>query len=177
MNAIGPHGAAALAATLGDCLDCPLKTLGLYRNNVGDDGALALSKMVSRNKIALSQLFLGGNSIGNRGAIALSESLARNAKLKVLSLEGGSVGDEGAQALAAALEMSSSIVTLDIRSCLPTHRNCLHSSLSMDEVAGASDPGKMSRVGLMALKDAVSARRERGLPLKIIGDVDFGSTK
>lgn len=83
MNDIGPNGAAALAATLGDCSACPLKTLGLYRNSVGDEGALALSEMVAQNKIALAQLFLGGNSIGNSGAIALAASLGRNTKLKV----------------------------------------------------------------------------------------------
>jgi hypothetical protein len=95
---------------------------------------------------------------------------------QVLSLEGGTVGDSGAVALANALtQSSSSIDTLDIRSCLPTHRNCAHSSLSIDEAAGASDPNKMSRVGLLALKEAVTARRNSGHPLKAIGDIDFGS--
>jgi hypothetical protein len=85
------------------------------------------------------------------------------------------VGDTGAVALAAALVKSISVDTLDIRSCLPTHRNCAHSSLSIDEAAGAPDPNKMSRVGLLALKDAVAARRESGKPLKAVGDIDFGS--
>lgn len=79
-------------------------------------------------------------------------------------------------ALAAALAKSTTVASLDIRSCLPTHRNCAHSSLSVDEAAELpADPGKMSRVGLLALRAAVAARREVGPPLKAVGDVDFES--
>ena len=83
VNNIGPRGAAALAATLGECPSCPLKTLGLYRNNVQDEGAAALAGMVAKNKIPLSALFLGGNSVQNEGATRLAEALGTNNQLKV----------------------------------------------------------------------------------------------
>lgn len=176
VNNIGAAGAAALAQTLSDCRACPLKTLGLYRNLVGDDGAVALSSMVANNHVALSALFLGGNGVGNRGAEALAGALATNTQLKVLSLEGGTVGNGGAVALGKALSSSRSLTTLDIRSCLPTHRNCITGQLNPDDAKDdAGDPSSMSYRGFMALKEAVKLRGSGDGPaLKVIGDIDFG---
>ena len=72
-----------IAHILKDCSSCELKTLGLYRNSVGDDGAVALASMLSRNTIAVSALFLGGNNVRNRGVEALAQSLRNNSHLKV----------------------------------------------------------------------------------------------
>jgi len=178
VNDIGAAGAAALAKTLGDCRACPLKTLGLYRNKVGDDGAVALSNMVAKNQVALSALFLGGNGVANRGAEMLAKALATNTQLKVLSLEGGTVGNDGAVALGAALATSRSLTTLDIRSCLPTHRNCITGQLDENETKDeAEDENRMGYRGFMALKDAVKKRGSTDGPaLKVIGDIDFGVT-
>jgi len=97
----------------------------------------------------------------------------------VLSLEGGTVGDRGAVALAGALSSSRSLTTMDIRSCLPTHRNCAHSSLSLDDATAAGqDPDKMTRIGLLALAAAVSERgKGDGPALKVLGDIDFGAAR
>mmetsp|Transcript_6187 Transcript_6187/g.8003 ORF Transcript_6187/g.8003 Transcript_6187/m.8003 type:complete len:210 (+) Transcript_6187:81-710(+) len=188
VNNIGAMGAKALAKELGECSNCPLKTLGLYRNNVGDEGAIEMAKMVSKNVIALSSLFLGGNDVKNSGAVALGDALRTNTKLKVLSLEGGSVGNTGAMSLAQGLIISKTLIALDIRSCLPTHRNCFvghlttndfkDSSTSSDsdsDSSDSSDPNKMSNQGLLALKNAVLLRfQDKDKPdLKVVGDINF----
>lgn len=178
VNAIGPAGAAALATALGSCPSCPLKTLGLYRNKMGDEGAAALAEhLVAPNQIGLHSLFLGGNDIGDRGAQALAAGLKSNTKLGILSLEGGSIGDDGAVALGDALGQGTSAITsLDIRSCLPTHRNCYHSHLSEEEAAGVVGKGEkgLTKAGIDALKRAVAVRDGA---LKVTGDVVFGGGK
>lgn len=95
--------------------------------------------------------------------------------MQVLSLEGALIGDSGAVALANALTLSSTVINVDIRSCLPTHRSCKHSSLSPEEIASdGADPEKITKIGLIALKGAITERKkEVGGSLRIIGDVDF----
>lgn len=83
VNAIGSAGMASLARTLISCSACPLRILGLYRNNGGDGGAVAMARVVEANSLKLSSLFLGGNSVGNEGAIALASALSKNTHLKV----------------------------------------------------------------------------------------------
>lgn len=173
VNGIGVDGARELARTLEDCSACNIKTLGLYRNSLGDAGALVLSSVLAKNKLPLHSLYLGGNNVGNAGAEALARALSSNRYLQVLSLEGGSLGDSGAIALASAIARSVTIVALDVRSCLPTHRNCKAGQMTQDEASGVGS-GKMSEKGFAALIEAVGKRRSDGGPLlKVTGDIDF----
>jgi hypothetical protein len=102
---------------------------------------------------------------------------------KVLSLEGGTVGDKGAVALAEAISMSKSITTMDIRSCLPTHRNCVVGHLSAEDFdnsspsSSSSDPDRITSVGLLALKKAVVLRFQdkSSSDVRVIGDIKFSA--
>ena len=72
-----------------------LQTLNLFRNEIGDWGALAFAN--SRNFPNLESLFLGENSITDKGAVALIESKAFPA-LKILDLGKNLLGEPSALA-------------------------------------------------------------------------------
>ena len=175
VNSIGAAGAAALGKAIGSCPTCKLSTLGLYRNDVGDEGAMALAESVVAPNIDLQNLFLGGNGISDTGAVALASALMSNNNLIALSLEGGGIGDKGVEALATPLARSdSAIKSLDIRSCLPTHRSCSHSFLSAEDAADFDGKTTLSKRGIDALRHAIAARGGSG-SLKVVGDVSFSS--
>ena len=99
----------------------------------------------------IKHLFLGGNGVTDAGALALANALKLNGKhsLQRLSLEGGSIGDVGATALAEAAGRSSTLTSLDLRSCLPTRR------------CEGQGPGTavVTLAGVAAVKDAMIARK------------------
>jgi Ran GTPase-activating protein (RanGAP) involved in mRNA processing and transport len=64
-----------------------LKTLGLYHNRIGNEGATALAGMLHTNT-TLKTLNLTGNTIGNEGATALAGMLHNNTTLESLRLDG-----------------------------------------------------------------------------------------
>ena len=75
-------------------------------NQVGDEGARALSEGLKANK-TLEELHLNGlrkrGNIGPEGAKYIAEMLKVNSALKVLDLGHNSIGKAGAAALAAVL--------------------------------------------------------------------------
>ena len=84
----------------------PLKKLILTDNQVGDEGARALSEGLKANK-TLEELHLDGyherGNIGPEGAKYIAEMLKVNSALKVLNLAANEIGKAGAAALAAVL--------------------------------------------------------------------------
>jgi len=78
--------------------ECSLEYLYLEGNDLGCDGARALS-----NTGPLLDLFLGQNNIKGEGASALAEGL-KNGCLKKLYLEGNAIGPDGAISFRKALE-------------------------------------------------------------------------
>jgi hypothetical protein len=84
---------------------CPLTSLDLRENKIGDEGAAAIGEALRCN-LRLRALRLAHNSIGDSGALALASGLghaARASPLQGLDLSHGSIGDAGATALARAL--------------------------------------------------------------------------
>jgi len=98
-NNISGEGAKAIADVL---LSSPqfrfLETLFLEGNDLGDDGAKALSIENS----TITELFLGQNKIGSDGAAALAQGL-KHGRLKKLYMEGNCIGPDGARAFTSAL--------------------------------------------------------------------------
>ena len=82
--------------------------LGLYRNNIGPNGASALSEMLRLNG-SLRELDLRSNDIGHKGASALAESLQTNTALTKLGLRYNQIGHDGAAALAEVLQNNTTI--------------------------------------------------------------------
>ena len=86
-----------------------LISANLARNDIGDEGAAAISKALeTNNKLETLILgdFYGGCNIGAAGAQAIAKMLVVNRALTSLDLEDNEIGAGGAEAIAAALPQS-----------------------------------------------------------------------
>ncbi|KAF9355426.1 hypothetical protein BGX26_006576 [Mortierella sp. AD094] len=88
-----------------------LTTLELRGNQIGDEGALALSETLKTNT-TLTTLDLESNRIQKEGALALSEALKTNTTLTTLNLQSNEIKNEGAQALSEAVKTYTTLTTL-----------------------------------------------------------------
>lgn len=79
-----------------------LRTLNLYNNKIGCQGAKCLAAALQVNS-SLQQLHLGGNHIGDKGAHFLADALVVNKGLSKIWLNRNRIGDNGAHRLANAL--------------------------------------------------------------------------
>lgn len=165
-----------------------VNALGLYRNELGDQGTAFLATMLSQLTAAaahrtppptqLTTLFLGGNSVGDDGAVALGTALKTYPSLQTLSVEAGTFGDRGAMALAEAVQVSPSLTKVDMRTCLPTHIGCSHGKQDPETLAQSSSTttsGRLTLAGARALQRALQSRNnDPGSPdVDIIADVDL----
>ena len=87
-NALGPAGAAALAATLGRGALPKLEVLKLGRNDIGNEGLIALAPPLRQLK-HLKDVYLHSNQIGDEGVEALLANLGSEElrRLRTLNLE------------------------------------------------------------------------------------------
>ena len=79
-----------------------LKKVCLENNNIGDTGAVALSKALEDNDTLLS-IHLESNEISREGACSLGEMLSNKFKLSKLNLNNNPIGDEGFSKIAEGL--------------------------------------------------------------------------
>ena len=91
-NNIGDKGALILSKSL--YTNNIITHLTLESNNIGDSGCTALSEWLSTNT-SLLHLGLGGNNIGNKGCVNLGRSIFKNNSLQVLVLCFNQIGDPG----------------------------------------------------------------------------------
>ena len=98
-NPFGPEGAKYLTDALKFDLKISVLKLGWCKIG-GGDGAKAIADLIMYND-SLSELDLRGNNLGNDGAIFLSRGLKahQNPKLKELDLGYNEIKDDGACAL------------------------------------------------------------------------------
>ena len=73
----------------------------------------------------LKELNLSNNEIGAEGAAALTEALKVNCTLKELDLDGNNIGAEGSTALAEALKVNCTLTELylHMKAMKPTHQS------------------------------------------------------
>ena len=109
-NNIGAEGAKALSTALP--MMTSLVTLDLRLNIIGDEGTKALSTALPMTLVTLDLSF---NNIGAVGAKALSTALPMMISLVTLDLSWNSIGTVGAKALSTALPKMTSLVTLKFR--------------------------------------------------------------
>lgn len=88
-----------------------VQLLYLEGNQVGNDGAVALSELMKKQSSlpsprenGLREVFLGANQIQSEGAKAIAATLYSNKVLSKLYLEGNNIGLEGADAFSIVLE-------------------------------------------------------------------------
>ena len=106
---MGPVGAQHLAHALR--LNTSVKTLKLFNNPLGDEGAKALAEMLGGNGAessgtvnnTLEHVHLSRCRMGPVGAQHLAHALRLNTSVKTLKLFNNPLGDEGAKALAEML--------------------------------------------------------------------------
>ena len=112
----GDAGVRVLAkALLADDPPPSLRALALRHNNVGDDGARALSDgLRSQGAPPLRALDLGWNAIGTRGGRYLGDAVAANVSLAELHLPWNGLADRGARALGDALPTNGALASLDL---------------------------------------------------------------
>lgn len=84
-NAIGASGMQSLASVLA-ASDCSIRTLGLARCNMREDGCRLIATALSVNR-SLQWLNLEKNMMGDRGCFALADALAANDSLLTLELQ------------------------------------------------------------------------------------------
>ncbi|CAL1586753.1 unnamed protein product [Knipowitschia caucasica] len=94
-------------------LDHPsLTKLDFSFNVIGDRGARAVAKLLTRSKLISLNLYF--NQIQDHGAKALAHALSHGSTLEELNLGINRVGDEGAQAIVSALRNNSCLKTLNL---------------------------------------------------------------
>lgn len=89
---------------------CRLVKLDLGDNRIGDDGALAIAKVLETNT-TLEWLNLENNQIGKNGACAIAKGLAN---LTYLNLQHNNIVNIGTRAISNALKINTSLTSLNL---------------------------------------------------------------
>lgn len=100
-NDLGGEGMETLCDGL---KDTNVEHLYAEGNQIGDQGAIAISKLLKSPNSSLREVFLGGNNVQAKGAIEVALSLQSNMTVSKIYLEGNSIGLEGANAFSNVLE-------------------------------------------------------------------------
>ena len=95
--------------------DPTLTTLDIGRNNIGDNGAIALAGALKDNK-TLTTLDISHNMIGVAGAKAIALALKVNETLTTLNMYNNRFTSIGAEEIGKALEVNKTLTTLNINS-------------------------------------------------------------
>jgi len=110
-NGIDQKGVKLLASLLSDPRCC-LKELDLRWNCVDNSGAESIATALHLNK-KLEKIYLSKNNIGNEGAIAIASALEHaNTTLEFIDLEENKIGVSGVCGFASALVQNSCLRTL-----------------------------------------------------------------
>uniref|UniRef100_A0A3B4H8W9 T-complex-associated-testis-expressed 1 n=2 Tax=Pundamilia nyererei TaxID=303518 RepID=A0A3B4H8W9_9CICH len=94
-------------------LDHPsLRTLDFSHNVIGDSGARAIGKLLTKSKLEILNLY--DNNIGGPGAKAIAHALSKNTTLVSLNLCLNRLKDEGGQAICKALLNNKTLLHLQL---------------------------------------------------------------
>ena len=109
-NRISPQGAVALGQALssskkdgGGSSCCRMVELSLEANHMGNEGTLALAKMLTSPESKLRLLNLRKNHIGDNGCEGIGQALGCNSALEILNLGDNEIGGDGVSRLARGL--------------------------------------------------------------------------
>ncbi len=108
-NEIGDAGLAAIAES---SKHLGLSKLILSHNSFGDEGAIALSKILAdtANFVGLKWLYLNGSNISDAGAAAIGEALVTGCKHLIrIGLQDCKIGDAGMESLADAINKGAMV--------------------------------------------------------------------
>ncbi|ORX55850.1 hypothetical protein BCR36DRAFT_172959 [Piromyces finnis] len=94
-----------------------LNNLDLSHNSISEEGALALSKVLSKSTVNINYLSLFNNNINAKGANYLGKALCNNNKLKTLILGLNPITEEGGIDILKGIYNNQSLNYIDISSC------------------------------------------------------------
>ena len=116
-NEIGAEGAKIIASVM-EMPGCPLNSLWLSRNQVGDVGAMTIGLAILQGARLMS-LKLASNGLTQQSADALGLVFGARTSLMVVDLSGNEFGESGALTLAAGLGQAtrSMLAELDVSGC------------------------------------------------------------
>jgi Ran GTPase-activating protein (RanGAP) involved in mRNA processing and transport len=91
-----------------------IQHIDLSYHNIGNEGAAALSTLISSPTIALKSLRLQGNNIGMEGVAALVGPLKKITTLEQINLNGNPLGNKGGMLIAEMLNVNRTLTVVDI---------------------------------------------------------------
>ena len=103
------------ASAISDMMTC-LEELNISFNKLGDDGAVIISKGITKTN-TLRVMDISDNNITSTGAIAISNSLLHNTSLEVLDMRYKAIGQDGAKAIAQVITNNKTLKKLYINNC------------------------------------------------------------
>lgn len=90
-----------------------IKRLSLATNNIGDDGAVAIAEMLTKNR-TLESIDLSNNLIDYDGFVALAQAMVENQTLKEIYLDGNYAGAMGSSAFFRGISKNEGIALEEI---------------------------------------------------------------
>jgi len=104
-NLLGNGGVIKIVQTLLEHPGKPsLMTLDLSKNQINDQGAEKLSKLLEHKEASLATLRLNENQITTKGAITLSRALVKNTSLKMIGLRWNAFVNEEKESIRRMLD-------------------------------------------------------------------------
>lgn len=104
-NKITAQGVKSLVEHLGNAQH-PLPELQLARNQLGDDGATEVAKLIQANP-SITTVKLSGNNIGNRGASVLAKAIAASGNVNHVDLSNNNIGADAIADLQKLLALNN----------------------------------------------------------------------
>lgn len=129
-NTIGFKGAQALQQHLTDfavLAACPLRSLNLSDNWLGDEGAASVAAIIAADLPALERLDVSDNQITDVGATAIVAALQRNTHLRVLNCERNRLGPKAVEGIVKLVHETATLKSLNVAGCVESadHRRIL----------------------------------------------------
>ena len=112
LNMKGNGLTAQEASAISDMMTC-LEELNINKNKLGDDGAVIISKGITKTN-TLRVLEITNNNITSTGAEAIANSLLHNTSLEVLNMSDNAIGQDGATAIVQAITNSKTLKKLNL---------------------------------------------------------------
>ncbi|KPI86683.1 hypothetical protein ABL78_4241 [Leptomonas seymouri] len=129
-NTIGFKGAQALQQHLTDfavLAACPLRSLNLSDNWLGDEGAASVAAIIAADLPVLERLDVSDNQISDVGATAIVTAVLRNTHLRILNCENNRLGAKAVEAVVRLVHETSTLKSLNVSGCIESaeHRRML----------------------------------------------------
>lgn len=133
--------------------------LGLADNEIGNLGAISLSRGLQGSSTLLESLDLCTNQIDGLGAKSLATMLRTNTRLQKINLSFNVLGDEGAKDIANALTKNSSLRLLSLRRNGITNKGATSFAHNLPKMNGLKElmlsKNKIDHLGTAALLEGL----------------------